>query len=271
MTDPLLGKESGVESSLSTWAGDYVTDMLGRGKALSKKPYVGYQGPLTAGQSGLQTQGFQGIAGLSMPTAQMGAYTPQSYTDTGVAQQYMNPYLSAVLEPQIAEAQRVADIERTKNASRMTQAGSYGGSRQAILESEGQRNLLRNLADITGTGYAQAYGAGQDQFNVEQDRQRQAQGDTNRYGLDALRQMADFGAEQREIEAQGIAADKQQFEDERDYPYKQLQYAQSLLQGLPVGSKQISYNEASPFSQGMQGMGGVLGLLSSLGIIGGDD
>ena len=96
--------------------------MLGRGAALSKQPYVGYQGPLSAGQSGLQTQGFQGIAGLSMPTAQMGAYTPQSYTDTGVAQQYMNPYLSAVLEPQIAEAQRVADIERTKNASRMTQA-----------------------------------------------------------------------------------------------------------------------------------------------------
>ena len=185
-----------------------------------------------------------------------------------MAQQYMNPYLSAVLEPQIAEAQRVADIERTKNASRMTQAGSYGGSRQAILESEGQRNLLRNLADITGTGYAQAYGAGQDQFNTEQDRQRQAQEGTNRYGLDALRQMADFGAEQREIEAQGITADREQFEDERDYPYRQLQYQQSLLQGLPVGSKSISYNEASPFSQGMQTAGGIVELLKNLGLVG---
>ena len=35
MADPLLAKESGVESSLSTWAGPYVTDMLGRGAALS--------------------------------------------------------------------------------------------------------------------------------------------------------------------------------------------------------------------------------------------
>jgi hypothetical protein len=268
MADPLLAKESGVESSLSTWAGPYVTDMLGRGAALGKKPYVGYQGPLTAGQSDLQTQGFQGIAGLSMPTAQMGAYTPQSYTDTGVAQQYMNPYLSAVLEPQIAEAQRVADIERTKNASRMTQAGSYGGSRQAILESEGQRNLLRNLADITGTGYAQAYGAGESQFNIEQDRQRAAQGDTNRYGLDALRQMADFGAEQREIEAQGITADREQFEDERDYPYRNVQFLQSLLQGLPVGSKSITYNEESPFSQGVQSAGGIIELLKTLGVVG---
>lgn len=267
MADPLLGAATGSESSLSTWAGDYVTDMLGRGQALSKQPYTAYTGPLTAGQSGLQTQGFQGIAGLSMPTAQMGAYTPQSYTDTGVAQQYMNPYLSAVLEPQIAEAQRVADIERTKNASRMTQAGSYGGSRQAILESEGQRNLLRNLADITGTGYAQAYGAGESQFNTEQDRQRQAQGDTNRYGLDALQQMANFGETQRAIETEGIEEDRAQFEEERDYPYKQLQYQQSLLQGLPVGSKSMTYNEESPLSQGMQGAGSIIQMLQSLGII----
>ncbi len=30
MADPLLGAATGSESSLSTWAGDYVTDMLGR-------------------------------------------------------------------------------------------------------------------------------------------------------------------------------------------------------------------------------------------------
>jgi hypothetical protein len=97
----------------------------------------------------------------------MGAYSPTSFNDPGVAQQYMNPYLSASLEPQLAEAQRQADIQRVQGAGRMTKAGAYGGSRQAIMESEGIRNLLRNMADITGQGYNQAFTQGQGQFNTE--------------------------------------------------------------------------------------------------------
>ena len=58
----ILGKES----ALSNWAGEYVTDMLGRGAALADEGYQGYTGPLTAGQSELQTQAFQGIGGLNI-------------------------------------------------------------------------------------------------------------------------------------------------------------------------------------------------------------
>jgi hypothetical protein len=67
--DPLVGQQTGTESSLSNWAGPYVTEMLGRGQALASQPYQAYTGPLTAGQSGLQTQAFQGLAGLTIPTA----------------------------------------------------------------------------------------------------------------------------------------------------------------------------------------------------------
>ncbi len=52
-TDPLVGKQTGTESALSTWAGPYVTDMLGRGQALGQMPYQAYTGPLTAGQGDL--------------------------------------------------------------------------------------------------------------------------------------------------------------------------------------------------------------------------
>ena len=59
----------GVEENLSTWAGPYVTNMLGKGEALSNAPYQAYQGPLTAGDSALQTQGFQNAANLQTPTS----------------------------------------------------------------------------------------------------------------------------------------------------------------------------------------------------------
>jgi hypothetical protein len=53
------------ESSLSSWAGPYVTDMLGRGQALATQmPYTPYTGPLTPGTSSLQTQAFQGLGAL---------------------------------------------------------------------------------------------------------------------------------------------------------------------------------------------------------------
>ena len=36
--DPLAGQRLGQESSLSNWAGDYVTDMLGLGWAQANQP-----------------------------------------------------------------------------------------------------------------------------------------------------------------------------------------------------------------------------------------
>jgi hypothetical protein len=239
--DPLVGKHTGSESSLSSWVGPYVTEMLGRGQALASQPYQAYMGPLSAGQSAAQQSAFSGIAGLAVPTQQMGAFAPQSFTQQGVAQQYMSPYIQAAMEPQIAEAQRQAQIQRLQDASRLTRAGAYGGSRQAIMESELNRNMLRNIADITGSGYQQAFTQGREQFNTEQGRQQSAQNELNQYGLQALQRQAELGAQERAITSEGIMVDRAQFEEERDFPYKQTQYMQSLLQGLPLAAQSYTY------------------------------
>jgi len=254
--DPVAGKESGRESSLSNWAGPYVTDMLGRGQALADQPFEAYTGPLTAGQSELQTQAFEGLAGLAIPTDQMGAFVPQQFTAES-AQQLMNPYLQAALDPQIAEARRQAEIQRVQDAGRLTRAGAYGGSRQAIMESEANRNLLQNLSAITGEGYRTAYDQAMGQFNTQQDREMAAQEAANVYGLSSLQRIADMGATQRGIEAEGIAADKTQFEEERDFPYKQVQYMQSLLQDLPISAQSYSYMQPSQLSTVLSTAGGL--------------
>lgn len=265
MADP-VGQPASTTESLSGWAAPYVTSMLAKGEALANQPYQAYGGPLSAGQSELQTQAFQGLAGLTVPTAQMGGFTPTSFTSGTTAQDFMSPYIGAALEPQIAEAQRQAEIQRVQNASRLGKAGAFGGSRQAIMESEGQRNLLRNLADIYGTGMQQAYTQGMGQFNVEQDRAQQAQELTNRYGLSALGAQQLGGGLQRDIEQQGIAADYAQFQEERDFPYKQVQYQQSLLQGLPISAAETDYIGQSELAE-LLGYGGTIAeILSKLGI-----
>jgi hypothetical protein len=254
-----VGQQTGQESSLSNWAGDYVTDMLGKGQALADQPYQAYGGPLTAGESDLQKTAFSGIAGLTIPTDQMGAFTPQQFS-ADEAQKYMNPYLTAALDPQIEEAKRQAQIQNLANRTAATKAGAFGGGRGALMESENQRNMLQNLAGITGKGYSDAYTQAMNQFNVEQGRQQTAQDAANQYGLAALQKQTDAGATQRDIEQQGITADLKEFETQRDYPYKQVQYQQSLLQGLPLAAQTYSYSQPSALSEILSQGGGLMDL-----------
>ena len=233
----------GRQGALAEWAGDYTADVLGKGRALAETPYEAYTGPLTAGASGLQQQAFTGIGGLSAPT-DMGGFNPTQLDATQVSN-YMNPYLSAVLDPQIAEARRQSEIDRIANAGRLTKAGAYGGSRQAVMESEGADNLQRQLAGITGKGYASAYDRAIDQFNREQDFGLKSQDFNNQYGFDVLGGQATAGNTQRGIMSEGIAADRAQFEEEKLFPYVQTQFQKSLLEGLPVAAQETQYSQPS--------------------------
>ena len=255
--DPLAGKQTGTESNLSNFAGEYVTGMLGKGQALGNQPYQAYSGPLTAGPSQLQQNAFQGLANLTIPTDKMGAFNPQTF-GAAQAQQYMNPYLMAALNPQLEEARRQSQITQMMNDAQLTKAGAFGGGRQAIMNSETQRNLGTNLANITGTGYASAYDKAMQQFNVEQGRGMEAQKMTNDYGMGALAAQQGAGATQRQIEQEGITADMKQFEEEKLDPYKKLQFQQSLLQGLPLQTQSYSYQQPSTLSTVGSTTGGIM-------------
>ena len=257
--DTGVGQQTGTESSLSNWAGPYVTDMLGRGQALANQDYQAYGGPLTAGESDLQKTAFSGIAGLTIPTDKMGAFTPQQFS-AEQAQNYMNPYLTSALNPQIEEAKRQAQIQNLANRTSATKAGAFGGGRGALMESENQRNMLQNLAGITGKGYSDAYDKAANQFNIEQGRGQTAQDAANTYGLAALQKQGEAGQVQRDIEQQGITADVKEFETQREFPYKQVQYQQSLLQGLPLAAQTYSYSQPSALSQILSQGGGLMDL-----------
>jgi hypothetical protein len=134
---------------------------------------------------------------------QAGTFTPERATaDTfgqEQAQQYMSPFMSGVVDPQLREARRQADITRMQNASRMAKAGSFGGSRQAIQEAELNRNLATQLGDIYGVGQQKAFENAQSQFERDQARRMTAQDLNIKQGLEAQRlgeQSRQFGATQ---------------------------------------------------------------------------
>jgi hypothetical protein len=113
------------------------------------------------------------------------------------AQQYMNPYLQASLDPQLQEARRQAQMTQMSNNAQAAKAGAFGGSRGALMNTETQKNLGTNLANITGQGYNTAYNNATQQFNADQARQLQAQQQTE--------QSRQFGAGQALSNAQNTA------------------------------------------------------------------
>jgi hypothetical protein len=238
------------EQNISEWAGPYVGDMLSKTAALTNTPYQAYQGPLVAGTSPLQSKVFGGLESLSFPgqlgqsfTAQ-GAYQLPSMTSTGVtgqttgptgiASQYMNPYLNAVLTPQLEELRRQSQITQMGTAGKLAQAGAYGGSRQAIMDAETQRNLLQEQNKAIGTGYANAYDRAMGQFNTEQQQARTL-----------ADMMEEAGQKQRGIEQEGITALQKQYETELLDPYTKLRFQKEMLQGLPVATASTTANQST--------------------------
>jgi hypothetical protein len=262
-----------VATGLSSWAGPYVSNYLGKGEALANQPYQAYTGPLTAGASNLQQQQFAGLSDVAKT-----GYTPMTAKggifDTSAAQQYMNPYLSAALDPQLAELRRQGQITNLGNQAQATKMGAFGSSGSALMQTEGQRNVLDKMQQALGQGYSTAYDKAMAQFNADQARQLEAGRDTEasrqygaNFGLKTLGELGTAGATQREIAQQGITADKAQFEEERDFPYKQVQFQKSLLTGLPITTTDTTpmQSEISKISSQIQGLLSLYKTLEGLG------
>lgn len=261
-TTPAAGTST--QSTLSEWAGPYVTNMLGQAQALAAQPYQTYQGPLTAGASQLQQNVFSGLGSLTVPqtlgqsftgtgaptvpTASLTGATQVVGQPSGIAANYMNPYLQSVLQPQLEEMRRQAQINLQPTLAKLTGAGGYGGSREALMRSEADRNLLTEMTGAIGKGYASAFDTGRQQFNTEQQQAK-----------DLVSMLSQAGQQQRGIEQEGIAADLNEFLQQRDYPMRQTQFLQSMLQGLPIST----YSTSTPQMSGIGQLASTTGALGS--------
>lgn len=183
----------------------FAKELMKRAGALASQPYERYQYNRIAGFDPMQLQAQQaaanmrvspylgqaaGIAGGVANRAMNINYAPARFqeervaaeraaaerattgrfTDPGVASSYMSPYMQNVVDIQKREAQRAADIAGTQRGSEAVRAGAFGGSRQAILEAEAQRNLAQQMGDIQARGSQAAYEQAAQQFQTDEQR-----------------------------------------------------------------------------------------------------
>jgi hypothetical protein len=297
-------------TELPEWAREYAKKAFATGESLTdiqQNPYQRFMGERIAGFQPMQQQAFEGARTMA-PASQLGTATSfagdvgRRAMDTNyrsgrfgggifgqdAADFYMNPYQQNVIDIGKREAARQSGIQGTQQQAQATQAGAFGGGRDAIMRAERERNLGQQMGDIQAQGSNAAFQQAQQQFNADQARRMQAQqlGEQSRQygaglgmqglqtGLQAAGQLGQLGSQQFQ---QGMDINKlqsaygqqqqqqaqrpmdlayQEFQNQQNYPYKQLGFMSDLIRGLPLGQQSTS----SIYSQGPSGVQTLAGL-----------
>jgi len=267
------------QNPISAAAQPYIENMLGRAQDLSYQPYQAYPGQRTADFTGLQNQSFQGVQGLGVQpqigqasglagvSGLGGLGVAGQATNQGFQNQvggYMNPYLQYSLAPQLAEANRMYDMSGVAQQSKATQAGAFGGSREAIMAAENERNRNMGLSSIIGQGYNTAFTNAQNQYNQNLQNQLAGFGLANtaagnlgnlgqtQFGQQqaALGMQNQFGAQQQQQQQNILNQQYQDFLAQRQDPYTKLSFLQNMTSGIPLtSSTQSVYSNPSTLSQ----------------------
>jgi hypothetical protein len=185
-----------------------------------------------------------------------------------------------VVDIQKREAQRTADIAGTGRNAQAVKSGAFGGSRQAIMDAEANRNLATQMGDIQTQGQQAAYQDAASRFAQEQQLREQSRqygaglgmqgyqtaltgaGQLANIGQQTFGQEMDvnklqqqYGTQQQAFNQQGIDTQYQDFLNQQRYPYQQLEFMNSMLRGTPMGTVQSMYQPAPSGLSQLAGLG----------------
>tara|TARA_E500000331_G_scaffold357485_1_gene419334 strand:+ start:487 stop:2667 length:2181 start_codon:yes stop_codon:yes gene_type:complete len=260
----------------------FITDILEKAQAQEQaRLAVGYPvfpGPRIAQftpEERAAQAGIVSLVGAQEPTFDIakGLTAASALEDTsGAIQQRMSPYMQNVVDIQKREAERGADSRRQQLAAQGVAAGGFGGSREALMQSELDRNLQQQLGDIQATGSQAAFQ--QAQQGLANLRQRQAQAGQQMAGMAPIQSgvqfkelgaLAGIGEQNRQQQQKALDLGFQQFREEQTYPEASLQQYQSIIRGFPLQptttQTQQSILPTPSLGQQLIGMGtGALGL-----------
>lgn len=268
----------------------FIEDVLGEGRAeFGREKGEGFQpfpGPQIAAFTPEQEQAFaagrQQFTGLAgTPLGQAATYYAPALSSTALGTseigtedigRRMDPFLQNVVDIAKREARRDEDVARQGRAAQAVGAGSFGGSRQAIVEAEAERNLAERLADIQAQGLSSAFQNAQ--RAAEQQRAREltggrqfaALGDiTGQRARSDIAGLAGIGETQQQRRQQALDIAQREFEQERAFPSAALQRYSSLIRGFPLQETQQRFaTQTTPTPSLAQTLIGGLGTAAGL-------
>jgi len=238
----------------------------------------GLSGDQTAQFTGLQNSAFSAGQGLGQNQFSTAAATGtqnllgNSWNNPGTAQSFMSPYMQNVVQLQQNDAARQAGIQTTQNDAQATGAGAFGGSRQAVMDSENQRNLGIQQANIEASGLQNAYTQGQNQYNTQQSQGLAGLSNLGSMGQNLYGQTTgninlqdQLGTQQQQQAQNMINTNVANYSAQQNYPYMQLGFMSDVLHGTqPTGLGSSTYSAAPSTVSQVAGLGTIgAGLLGT--------
>ena len=265
----------------------FYKDILGKAQALYNertgegfKPYVG---PTLADFTPEQQQAFTGISGLvgsQAPVFQEGMDLTRAAAAPMTSEQmtqYMSPYQQAVTDIEKREATKQYESQVVPQlAAQAATTGSFGGSRQAILEGMAADTQQRLLSDIQAKGSQSAYQDAVQRFQADRQAAGQAGAQLATMAPQQFKaQLGELGAIQtvgeQQQRQQQTALDEafRQYQLERNYPYDTMSRYQSVVTGAPMGTTTFAQPAPPAPSTAQTLLGGLGTLVGTYGAFGG--
>tara|TARA_R110000796_G_scaffold249332_1_gene376984 strand:+ start:3601 stop:4599 length:999 start_codon:yes stop_codon:yes gene_type:complete len=247
---------------------------------------IGSAGGMISGANPTFQQGISSLAGTGAQ------YDPTSY------ESFMNPYEDAAVQSAMGDIQRSSDIAQQGNRAQAVGAGAFGGSRDALVQAELQRNTMdqqaRTAAQMRAAGYGQAQQLGMGAFDSAMGRQQQAaqtygqlgqgigglgqqlgQIGVQQAGLGEMRaalgtqdvqNLMATGASERGIQQAGLDATRLSNLQRYSQPYQQYGFLSDIYSGTPTGSSTLTAASAPQVSPFQSALGlGIAGLSAASG------
>lgn len=261
------------QSTTTTNLPDYVEEgsknVINAALQLSDQPYQPFEGPRVAALTGPQQEAF-GMAqdaslGGNMYRNVMGGALSGGmtrWTGDGVSESYMNPYMQDVIGIADRELTRQHGVEQVQRDAAAAEAGAFGGARHGIVDAEADRNLLQQRSDLYQTGLSKAYQTGADIFANDQERMYDMGRLGSRLADDEYTRLVSAGGALQNQTQRNYDAAYSDFNEQRMWPYEQLNFAMGALSGTPYSTTQTSSGTAGQVVQ----QPSVLGQLAGAGL-----
>tara|TARA_R100000458_G_C8222737_1_gene206587 strand:- start:432 stop:1046 length:615 start_codon:yes stop_codon:yes gene_type:complete len=201
----------------------------------------------------------------------------------------MNPYQQAVID-MAKDAAREQSLKASNLIAQDAAAsGGLGGYREAIMQSEREAALGKQISDIQLAGSAENYAQAQAAFDrdraarfsglgIDQATRAQQLGAAGaladlgfarqRAEIDRLDQLGQAGTARQAMQQQIYDMGYQEFQDQLAYPRQNISFFQQALRGMPItpGQQVSSYQPTPSAASTMLGLGlGGLGIYQALG------
>ncbi|MEQ8226737.1 MAG: hypothetical protein RIA64_01525 [Rhodospirillales bacterium] len=241
------------DTDIPEWVSKGGQELFEQAKILAQEDFPLYGGPRVAGTTGDESRAFD------LTRQNLGAYQPAMSDAMGltsqagqgwsqdVAETYMNPYQNLVTDIAADELRRYGDIRNRDIGAAAPQFGAFGSARHGVLEAENERNLTQEISKLYAKGQAAAYESAGQRF--DSDRAAMLGAGAQSGALGQMQSSLGFqdadvllrsGQVQRDQAQRNLDTAYADFLDEREWPYRQVNFATGVLKGTPFESKTLT-------------------------------